>query len=215
MVGSVPPSLPPCVGSGTPTTGPLRSSGVTRSHGYYGPIRHPFASAPFPGDAGYGSGPAPPLSRRGEEGFASCRARPCRRAAATTPPGGSIDGRSVPILLPSRMSQALGPRVGRFGATSAFTRVAARRLARRPRRLSSMGFGSSVSLPSAIQATGLRPSTPTGLLFLLDAPAFAGRTGHNTPFVHACPPPPTITPSSPADRMMLPRTSSLLPKLRA
>ena len=50
------PPLPPCVGSGMPTTGPLRSSGVTRLPGYYGPIRHPLASAPFPGGAGYGSG---------------------------------------------------------------------------------------------------------------------------------------------------------------
>ena len=37
---------------------------------------------------------------------------------------------------------------------------------------------SSVSLPSAIQATGLRPPTPAGLLFLLNALAYAGHAGH-------------------------------------
>ena len=30
--------------------------------------------------------PAPPISRRDEEGFSSCLAHPCHRAAATTPP---------------------------------------------------------------------------------------------------------------------------------
>jgi len=30
--------------------------------------------------------PAPPISRRGEEGFSSCLARPCHRAVAFTPP---------------------------------------------------------------------------------------------------------------------------------
>src|SRR5215467_16215403 len=30
--------------------------------------------------------PAPPISRRDEEGFSSCLARPCHRAVATTPP---------------------------------------------------------------------------------------------------------------------------------
>src|SRR5712692_6800294 len=33
---------------------------------------------------------APPISRRGEEGFSSCSAHPCHRAVATTPPEWSV-----------------------------------------------------------------------------------------------------------------------------
>jgi len=38
---------------------------------------------------GYTAYLAPPISRREEEGFSSCLARPCHRAAATTPPESS------------------------------------------------------------------------------------------------------------------------------
>ena len=125
-------------------------------------------------------------------------ARPCRRAAATTPPEESVDGRSAPILLPSRMSQALGSRVRYFGATSAFTRVAARRLAHRPRRLCRWAsVVRSPSLPpSKLRGFGLLPRQ--AYCFLLNAPAFAGRTGHVADF------------ASPAKSATCPLTGSML-----
>src|SRR5450631_191311 len=68
------------------TAGPLRSTGVTRNHHYYRPIRHPLAFSPFPGFSGYKTYLAPAISRWDEEGFSSCLACPCQRDVASTPP---------------------------------------------------------------------------------------------------------------------------------
>jgi hypothetical protein len=66
--------------------GPPRSTGVTPLQRYYGPSRHRLVFSRFPGVSGYTAYPAPPISRRGEDGFSSCLACPCHRAAPTTPP---------------------------------------------------------------------------------------------------------------------------------
>jgi len=65
--------------------GPLRSAGITPFPHYYGPGRFPLAFDRFPGLAGYTTYLAPPISRRGEEGFSSCLRCPCHRAVAFTP----------------------------------------------------------------------------------------------------------------------------------
>ena len=66
--------------------GPLRSAGITPPRRYCRPLRHPLAFGRLPGGAGYTAYLAPPLSRRGEEGFSSCSMRPGHRAVAPTPP---------------------------------------------------------------------------------------------------------------------------------
>ena len=78
--------LPPMLPKSLQTAGPLPSTGVTRLHRYYQPLRHPLAVSRLPGAPGYTAYLAPPISRRGEEGFSSCLARPRHRAVATTPP---------------------------------------------------------------------------------------------------------------------------------
>src|SRR5215471_10602848 len=53
--------------------------------------------------------PAPPISRRGEEGFSSCSVHPCHRAAATAPPecpAASVSWRRS--MLPSPYQRGLG-----------------------------------------------------------------------------------------------------------
>jgi len=71
------------------TAGPLCSTDITPCHCFYGPLRHNLPVGRLPGVTGYTAYLAPPLSRREEEGFSSCLARPCHRAAATTPPESS------------------------------------------------------------------------------------------------------------------------------
>ena len=63
----------------------LRSRDITPLRRYRGPLRHPLAFRPFPSCRGYRAYLAPPLSRRGEEGFSSCSTRPGHRAAANHP----------------------------------------------------------------------------------------------------------------------------------
>src|SRR6266853_5391594 len=55
--------------------------------------------------------PAPPISRRDEEGFSSCLACPYHRAVALTPPGWLAASVSLrQSMLPSPSSCGLGPR---------------------------------------------------------------------------------------------------------
>ena len=64
------------------TAGSLCSTDIAPRHRYYGPFRRPLLFGRLPGLAGYTAYPAPPFSRREEEGFSSCSARPlppCRR----------------------------------------------------------------------------------------------------------------------------------------
>ena len=64
----------------------LRSTGVTPLPHYYEPSRHPLAFHRFPGFRQLYGFPAPPISRRDEEGFSSCLAGPGHRAVPSTPP---------------------------------------------------------------------------------------------------------------------------------
>ncbi len=109
------------------TAGRLRSAGVTPPQRFYTPLRHLLAFDPFPGVAGYSAYLAPALSRRGEEGFSSCLACPCHRAAATTPPkraGRSNQLSTAPCCLrPMDGGSAFGIH---FRGHFAFTCVAAR-----------------------------------------------------------------------------------------
>jgi hypothetical protein len=99
---------------------------------------------------------APPISRRDEEGFSSCLAHPCHRAAANTPPEcltASVKLRRS--MLPSPFRCGLGPWSFRF------SRPPMRSLALRPddsltipKMALSIGFIRFVSSANAIQATG-------------------------------------------------------------
>src|SRR5262249_7416575 len=53
---------------------------------------------------------APPISRRGEEGFPSRSMHPCHRATAITPPERSAEARGGRAVLPSPLSDRLGLR---------------------------------------------------------------------------------------------------------
>ena len=79
----------PCCRRRCRTAGPLCSAGITPPPRSYGPVRHPLAVGRFPGCAGYTAYPAPPISRRDEEGFSSCLTCPGHRADAHTPPEGT------------------------------------------------------------------------------------------------------------------------------
>src|ERR1022692_2836744 len=99
---------------------------------------------------------APPISRRDEEGFSSCLARPYHCAVALTPPGWLAASVSLRrSILPSPSSCGLGPRKSTFEATSAFTFVTARWLAITPWMMPSIGFRNLVFLLPAIHATRL------------------------------------------------------------
>src|SRR5215831_11328211 len=86
----------------------LRSIRITRLRRYCGPLPTLSPSTDFP------VSPvirflSPPISRRGEEGFSSCLAHPCHRAAAVTPPkclAASVSLRRS--MLPSPHEERLG-----------------------------------------------------------------------------------------------------------
>ena len=104
--------LPPFLIQTACAARPLRSTGITPLQRYYGPGRHRLAFARFPGFAGYTSYLAPPVSQWGEDGFTSCSACPCHRAAPTTPPkrhGASVSLRHA--MQPSPDHRGLGLRV--------------------------------------------------------------------------------------------------------
>jgi hypothetical protein len=113
----------------------LRSAGITPPPRSLGPVRHPLVVSRFPGDTGYTAYPAPPISRRDEEGFSSgCSTCPGHRAVAPTPPEGRRRV-SQTATLPAafaRTGHAQPPGLGAFEATSAFTHVTARQLAHHP-----------------------------------------------------------------------------------
>ena len=109
--------------------------------------------------------PAPPISRRDEEGFSSCFACPCHRAVASHP--ARVDRRFSqvrPSMLPSPYSCRLG-----LGGHS-LSRPHLRSLSLRPngslssqRMIWSIGFKDSVSFLLAIQATRLLTFASVGL----------------------------------------------------
>ena len=106
----------------SPTAGRLRSAGITPPPRYYTPIRHPLAFDPLPGVAGYRAYLAPVISHRGEEGFSSCSARPCHRAAAITPPkwNGRLNQFSVVHAAFTPGLRVRPSETGTLEATSAF-----------------------------------------------------------------------------------------------
>ena len=70
------------------TVGRLPSSGITRLHRYYAPLRHPLTFDPLPGVTGYRIYLAPAISHWDEEGFSSFLVHPCQHAVGFTPPKG-------------------------------------------------------------------------------------------------------------------------------
>src|SRR5262249_23866230 len=144
------PPLPPVLMEEVRTAGPLRSTGVTPSQRYYGPIRHPLVVSRFPGGAGYTAYPASALSGRDEEGFSSCSLCPGCRAVANHPAGAAHRVNRVAV---SHAAFALTVAGSASGATHfrrhlTFTFVTARKLALIPRMRSSRGFR-TVGCPSA------------------------------------------------------------------
>jgi hypothetical protein len=89
----------------------LGSTGITPLRRYYEPRRRRFVFGRFPGSSGYTTYLAPPISRRDEDGFSSCSACPCHRAAPNHPAGVArrlVSSRHV--MLPSPRSSGLGLR---------------------------------------------------------------------------------------------------------
>jgi len=124
------------------TAGPLCSTGTTPRPRSYGPFRLPLAVGRLPGLVA-----RPTLVRRFRGGARRVSpvdfTRPCRRAAAATPPEGPIETRGGWNLLPSPSACGLGLRIGSIEATGASTSVAARQLACRPQS----GFVDGLQLP--------------------------------------------------------------------
>ena len=150
-------SLPLRIDEEIPSAGSLRSTGVTQLHSYYGPIRHPHASAPLPGVAGYRNGLPPGISPRGVEGFSSCFTCPCHRATAVYPAG--VDSRIGQIrqpMLPSPKLRKLGLRISSISGPH-YVHICCGPVTRSPllRAALSMGFRCLVSRTPAIQATGV------------------------------------------------------------
>lgn len=162
-----------------PTAGPLGSTGVTPLHSYYGPIRHPHASASFPGVVGYRRGLAPGVSSRDVEGFSSYSTCPCHRAAAEHPAGESCRfiQHATNLAAFAITQMARPPEIVLFEATL-------RSLALRPGdslTVPKNGFVDGLQvfgLPSTCHPSygGLAP-TPAGLYSLLNTPVFIGHTG--------------------------------------
>ena len=167
----------PCCRRNCETAGPLRSAGVTPLPRYYGPIRHPLAFGRLPGVSGYTAYLAPAVSRRDEEGFSSCLACPCPRAAATTPPEWMHRLNQVSTLH-AAFTLRLQARPLGFSLSGPPVRLLSLRPDNSltiPRMAFSMGFRSSVSLRPAIQATGFW-FLPRQDCLLLNTPAFPGHT---------------------------------------
>ena len=147
------------------TAGPLRSAGITPPHRYSGPVRHPLVVGRFPGCTGYTAYPAPPISRRDEEGFSSCLTCPGHRAVAPTPPEGSrrvSQTATVPAAF-TREAHVRPPGLEFSGPPlRSLTLRPGNSLPILPMGLS-MGFRASVSLRPAIQATGPLALAPVGL----------------------------------------------------
>ena len=123
------------------------------------------SSADFPGDAGYTAYLAPPISRWDEDGFSSCSAHPCHRAAPTTPPE-RIDA-SVRIrrsMLPSPHTRKLGLR-SHLCRGHLWVHLRCGPVTRSPSRrwLCQSASEHLVSLLSATRATGLLTPALAGL----------------------------------------------------
>ena len=144
---------------------PLRSTGVTPLPRYYGPGRRRLAFGRLPGCAGYTAYLAPPISRWDEDGFSSCSACPCHRAAPNHPAGVTCRvSQSAPCHV------AFAPKQRARPPDSIFSRPPLGSLSLRPgdllaipRMALSVGFIRFVSSTDATQATGLPTFAPVGL----------------------------------------------------
>ena len=147
------------------SAGRLRSTGITPSHRYFAPIRHPLAFDPLPGVAGYRVYLPPILSCRGETGFSSCLTYPlctcCRYHPAKV--FDRIGQISIKPAAFAHGPRAQPSRFRVFGATYAFTFVTACTLTISLSETLSIGFRILVSRHPAIQVTGLLTFTPAGL----------------------------------------------------
>src|SRR5262245_63681895 len=134
MGAIVRPPLPSMLSETLPNSRAPSLRGVTPLPRSCGPIRHPLVVSRFPGGTGYTAYPAPPISRRDEEGFSIDPTCPGDRAVARTPPEGSRRV-SQTATLPAALAQkarAQPPGLGSFEATPAFTHITARPLAHHP-----------------------------------------------------------------------------------
>ena len=157
--------------------GPLCSTGVTPLQRSYPPSRHRLVFGRFPGVSGYTTYLAPAISRRDEDGFSSCLACPCHRAASNTPPESAAVSASLrrPIL-PSPKLRGLGLRI--LNVTGPPVSSLALRPGdslTTPKVAWSISFRLFVSSLPVIQATGLWLLPRRGCL-PLNTPALAGRT---------------------------------------
>jgi hypothetical protein len=146
------------------TAGPLGSPDITPAHRYFGPGRLPLTVHRLPGVSGYTASLLRRFLGRDEEGFSSCLARPCRRAVPNTPP------KRLAASVSCDDPCCLRPKTGGSTFGFEFSRPPMGLLALRPGDLLtilkmalSIGFRSSVSFLSAIQATGLLTFAPVGL----------------------------------------------------
>ena len=145
--------------------GPLAPRALSRFIATTSPSATVSSSADFPVETGYTTYPAPPISRWDEDGFSSCSAHPCHRAAPTTPPE-RIDTR-VRVrrsMLPSPHPRQLGLR-SYFFRGHLWVQLRCGPVTRSPSRgwLCQSASEHSVSLLSATQATGLLTLALAGL----------------------------------------------------
>ena len=149
---------------------PLPSTGITRLHRYYEPLRHPQRARPVP------HGRPVDVPDLAPPGFPCCVRFPCVHAVANTPagPGPSrFAHSSQPCSLP-RNGCRVGSRIVLFEACSAFTRVTACSLALPPiRGRFSEGFSRFVTSLAAPIATGWSVS-PGGACTHWKAPPLHG-----------------------------------------
>jgi hypothetical protein len=155
----------------------LRSTGITPLLRYYGPGRRRLIFHRFPGFAGYTIYLAPPLSPWDEDGFTSCSACPCHRAAPTTPPkchDASVSLRHA--MLPSPDHRGLGLQIiscrGHLRVHSRYGPVT-----RSPSKGWPCQLASSASFPPRMQPKLRGPDfSPGGTVSHGTCQPFAGRT---------------------------------------
>ena len=140
---------------------PLRSTGITRFHRYYGPLRHPVR----PGLALAGCRFSPTLRvRRGFPCYGqfplACMPTPLPRWDPPAARRSSWQKR----LRPSPYLRRVGSHITLFEACSAFTHVSACMLAEPPMRpVSIRGFDGFVTSAAAPTATGRSDPLPGGI----------------------------------------------------
>ena len=128
LSGFISPPLPSVLTQTSCAVRLLRSAGVTPHHRYYEPSRRRLVFSRFPDSAGYTTYLAPPIARWDEDGFSSCSACPCHRAAPNHPAEvASRLGQPAACHVAFAPKQRARPSESYFvEATTGFTCVAAR-----------------------------------------------------------------------------------------